>query len=620
MPLNTQLNAFFARRGPVRKWLRRHVWYMVIMVHRDLRSSEPGQIAACAVIGTLIGAIVAAMHRLVNVLHKVDFLLPGHIALSAGVGADPWRIAVVPAIGGLVLGVTALIWRKFRSSEIIDPIEANALYGGRMSLLDSARLTLSTIISNASGASLGMEAGYSQFGSGVFAAIGRYFHLRRADQRMFVSAGAAAAIAAAFNAPLTGAFYGYELVLGSYTPRALAPVAVASVCGVLMLRALGSGHPLFESHAVIPVYGWTYVLFGLMGILAAGVAISAMKSVTWVERTIRQLPIPVWARPAVGGLLLSAIALFVPQVLGSGHGAIQYQFQNDWSFFALLILLVAKLVASAISVGSGFRGGLFSSSLLLGCLFGGVFAKMLIWVAPALAVQYNGFLMVGMGSVAAAVIGAPFTMIFLVLEATGDFPVTVGVLVGVVTAATIVRLTFGYSFATWRFHIKGIGIRGAHDVGWIASLTVRKIMRAGPQVATSTTPVETLRAKYHLGAEKRLFMTDKDGLYIGSIDMAALHDPQLDEATGTEPLEKLIEHSGVYAFPGDNIRTALKRFEASRVEAMPVLAGRNDKRVIGYITEAFALRRYTQELEQRRSAELGEQDLFSLGQTPPHQP
>jgi CIC family chloride channel protein len=282
----------------------------------------------------------------------------------------------------------------------------------------------------------------------------------------------------------------------------------------------------------------------------------------------------------------------------------------------LLALLAAKLVASAISVGSGFRGGLFSSSLFLGCLFGEILAQTLAWIDPSLVAQYNGFLLVGMGAVAAGIVGAPFTMVFLVLELTGDFPVTAGVLVGVIVTSTIVRLTFGYSFATWRFHVRGLGIRGAHDIGWIADLTATRLMRSDPKMVPSNMPLRDLRARYPVGSVKRVFVSDPEGLYAGSVDMAIAHDPQLDEALDAAMVADLVEQNRTYLLPDDNVRTALARFDEAHAESLPVLAGRTDRRVVGYLTEAYALRRYAQELERRRSAELGEQDLFSLGQKP----
>jgi CIC family chloride channel protein len=490
------------------------------------------------------------------------------------------------------------------------------LFGGRMSLTDSVRLTLMTVVSNASGASLGMEAGYSQLGAAVFSRFGRQFRLRREDQRIFVTAGAAAAIAAAFNAPLAGAFYGFELILGSYMPRALAPVAVASVCATLMQRTLNRPQPLFEMSGPMLLDTRSYGLFLIMGILAAGVGIVAMQAVTWSERGLRRLQVPEWMRPFTGGVVLSAVAWEFPQVLGSGHGAIQYHFDMRWALLPLAALLVAKLVASAISVGSGFRGGLFSSSLFLGSLFGGVFVQSLAPFVHGLALQEPAFLLVGMGSVAAAIVGAPLTMVFLVLEATGDFPVTLGVLTGVITASTIVRLTFGYSFATWRFHVRGIGIRGAHDVGWISDMTVARLMRTDPKIVRSDMTLRALRAKFPPGAVKSVYATDPDGRYVGVIDMLAVHDPQIDDVIDFTVVADLVGHGAVYLLPSENVRTALARFEQTQTEALPVLSARADPRVVGFLTESYALRRYSQELERRRAAELGDENLFSLGQRP----
>jgi CIC family chloride channel protein len=586
-------------------------------LQRDLRSSAIAQIVACAMIGAFVGALVDLLRGTVEWLHRFDFALKKHELLSEGITIDRARFLLVPAIGGLLLGALAMLARRWRSREIIDPVEANALYGGRMSLTDSIRLTFATLVSNASGASLGMEAGYSQLGSGIFSTMGRYFGLRREDTRVFVTAGAAAAIAAAFNAPLAGAFYGFELILAQYTVRALAPVAVASVAGTLMVRAMSHPQALFRvTGAAMHLTTQSYILFGLMGVLAACVAILAMMGVTWSERGLRKLEIPEWLRPAIGGLLLGGLAIYFPQVLGSGHGAIQYHFDIRWAFLPLLILMFAKLAASAISVGSGFRGGLFSSSLFLGCLFGGAFAEALSYFSPGLAGQYNAFVLVGMGSVAAAIIGAPLTMVFLVLEGTGDFPLTVGVLIGVITSSTIVRLTFGYSFATWRFHQRGLGIRGAHDIGWISDLTVGRMMRSDPKIVTTNMTLAQLRAHFPAGSAKQVFVADDTGHYVGSLELAQAFDAQYDTEAETRLVGTLTERCDDYLLPGENVRSALARFESSENEVLPVLESRSERKVVGYMTEHYALRRYTQELERRRSAELGEHDLFSIGPVP----
>jgi CIC family chloride channel protein len=587
----------------------------ILLLQGKLRSNEPTQIFVCAVFGALVGALISGLHKLIDLVHTLAFNLSGGFTLSSGLGIDPMRILIVPAVGGLVLGIGVVIMRRLRPTEVVDPIEANALHGGRMSMTDSLRLLIATFWSNASGVAVGMEAGYSQIGAAILAKVGQYFRLRRPDQRIFVGAGAGAAIAAAFDAPLAGAFYAFELIIGGYSVRALAPVAAATLCATLVERAIIHPTALFFVGPFPAIPSWFYLMFALLGAAAAGYSVLAMQSVTWAERLLRRLPLPQWLRPAIGGALVAAMALVVPQVLGSGHGAIQELFDQDLGLVFLLVLLVTKLVASAISLGAGFRGGMFSSSLLLGCLFGAVFGQVLTLIVPSLAGQQAVLMLVGMASVAAAVIGSPLTMVFLVLEGTDNFPVTVGVMAGVVVASTIVRLTFGYSFSTWRFHQRGIGIRSAHDIGWLADLTVSRLMRADAKTVPEKTPLAELREMFPPGSTKRVFVVSETGEYVGSLDVAALHEekpPDLAARTA----RNFAKDGDVYLVAYENVRTALSRFEDKQVESLPVLESPTERHVIGYLSEQYALRRYNQELERRRSAELGERDLFSIGEPP----
>jgi CIC family chloride channel protein len=584
-------------------------------LQRGLRDAELAQILICAVLGVVVGAAVDLLREGVAWLHVYDFGIPSDHYLSEGIGIRTSRLLVVPLLGGLLLGLMALAMRR-RFSDIADPIEANALHGGRMSLRDSLWLTFTTVLSNGAGASLGMEAGYSQLGAGFYSWVGHRFRLRRADLRIFVTAGAGAAIAAAFNAPLAGAFYGYELILGSYTTRALAPVVVAAVSAALTQRSMSHMKDLFTVTGGFSVTPESYFLFGLLGVGAAGIAVLAMQAVTWTERALRHSRLPDWLRPAMGGMALSVMALFAPEVLGSGHGAVQLHFDVQFSIAALAILLAAKLVASAVSVGAGFRGGLFSSALFLGTLFGALFAQVTAYFLPAMAPEHFAFMLAGMGAVAAGIIGAPLTMVFLVLEATGDFQVTIAVVIAVTVSSTLVRILFGYSFATWRFHLRGLGIRGGHDVGWISDLTVGRLMRSDPRTVPENMGLRALRAAFPVGGAKRVFVLDDTGGYAGTIDTDDLHDPAIDDALDGAVAGDLAEAAEYFLLPGDNIRGALARFDTLAIETMPVLSSILQRHVLGYVTEAYALKRYAQELERMRAAELGQRDLFSIGPTP----
>lgn len=585
----------------------------ILPLQRGLRASELGQIFVCAVLGALVGVAIYLLRETVILFHRISFDLPAGALLSTGEGVSKFRLLLIPLLGGLALGLIRR--RRARTTEIIDPIEANALYGGRMSFGDSVRLAFTTVLSNGAGASLGMEAGYTQFGAGFYSVVGRHFRLRRADMRVFVTAGAGAAIAAAFNAPLAGAFYGFELIQGGYTTRALAQVAVACVIAALVQQSLSPEAALFMVRGGTPLTPLSYYLFAAMGVLAAGIAILAMRSVSWTERAMRASNVPEWLRPALGGVLVSLIALFYPQVLGSGHGAIQFHFDREMPWLFLTALLFAKLFASAISIGAGFRGGLFSSSLFLGALFGAVFVEVAALAYPPLAGERTAFMLAGMGAVAAGIIGAPLTMVFLTLEATGDFAMTMGVLLSVIITATIVRLTFGYSFSTWRFHLRGLTIRGAHDVGWISELTVGRLMRSDPKIVTADLPLTKLRALYPPGSTKRLYVVDLAGLYRGRIDILEAHDAAIDDALPGLVAGDLARDAKLYLVPGQDLRAALLHFEDSENDSLPVLASASERRPIGYLTEAYALKRYTQELERVRAQETGS-DLYSLGQTP----
>jgi CIC family chloride channel protein len=578
---------------------------------RRLRNSETVLILISAAIGAVVGVGVVLLHDFVGFLHQVFFgLREGHY-LSEGMGIAPATMVLVPALGGLLAGVLMFFVRRWRPGDIVDPIEANALFGGKMSLIDSFRLTVSTVISNACGASVGMEAAYTQTGSGLSSALGQKIRLRRGDLRILTGCGAAAAIAAAFNAPLAGAFYAFELVIGSYTQAALAPVAMAALTATLVARATIGAAPIFSVDvSTVGVSPLDYAVFALVGFASGWLGILTMQAVTVAERVFRRIAPPIWLRPALGGLCVGLIALWVPQVLGSGHGALQNSLDERLALPLLLTMLTAKILASAVSLGAGFRGGLFSSSLFLGSLFGALLAHLAERVYPELAVGDTAFMLVGMGSVAAAIIGAPVTMVMLVLESTADFPATVGVLTGVVVSSVVVRKAFGYSFATWRFHLRGVPIHGAHDVGWIGDLTVARVMRRDQKTATESMTVSALRRVFPLGSVKLVFVTDEAGQYQGLLDMATVHNPELDEEAEEIHVRDLARNARYFLLPRTNVRTALRQFSEAEEESLPVLDSPTNRKVIGYLTEAFALRRYNQELERQRCDELGTKYLY----------
>src|SRR6202166_1389262 len=234
-----------------------------------VRAHETSLVVLAALVGTMAGMVVAAMSAAVELLHVALFNLEMGDRLSSQVRIDPLRAVLVPSLGGLLLGIAFLLLLRWRPAREIDPIEANALHGGRMSFRGSVIVALQTIWSSGVGASVGLEAGYTQLASGLAASLGRGFHLRRADQRLMVGCGAAAAIAGAFGAPLAGAFYAFELVIGGYTPGSLTPGGVASVVGYFVAHGFAAPSLGVGVGPVGEVLGRDLALAALLGILAA---------------------------------------------------------------------------------------------------------------------------------------------------------------------------------------------------------------------------------------------------------------------------------------------------------------------------------------------------------------
>ncbi len=584
------------------------------LTRQSVRDNEFSLIAASALISIAIGLGVIVLQVAVQRLHEVNFAIPTNERLSAHGSHDWWRVLLVPCVGGLLSAGASVLIRRWRPRDIVDAVEANALFGGKMSLRDSLNLALLTIISSGFGASVGLEAAYTQIGSGLASRFGQILKVRRSDLRTLVGCGAAAGIAAAFNAPLAGAFYAFELVIGNYSPAVLAPIAMAALSSTLVVRALYGDESIFGIDAHVRITGMDYALFAALGVLAAIISIATMTGVTRIERFLRRQALPRWVGPTLGGLIVGMIATVYPEVLGSGHGALQIVLERALPWSILLGLIAAKGLASAVSVGAGFRGGLFSSSLLLGAVFGGAAVAALqagVHLAgfPDLALDRIAYTLVGMGAVAAAVVGAPLTMIFLVLELTGSFPAALGVMVGVIIAAVVTRHTFGYSFATWRFHVRGVPIRGGFDVGWIEDLSVGKLMRKDAPTVALGTSIAEFRKRFPLGGAKRVFPIDAMGRYAGIIATADAYNPDLDKDL-EQPIDALRTASDQFLMPEQNVRTALRRFSGAETETLAVVSDPKALHVVGFMTEGYALRRYTQELERSRAEEVGEHSLY----------
>jgi CIC family chloride channel protein len=570
----------------------------VTSFRRVFRSSEAALILLAVLVGFAAGLLMIAQHAIAHGAQALIYGLSG-ASLSAASSIQPARLLALPVAGLLLsVGSRAAI-RRWRTP--VDVVEANALHGGVIPVRDSLIVCAQTILSNGAGASVGLEAAYAQAGGGFASTIGKWLRLRRADMRILVGAGAGAAVGAAFGAPLTGAFYAFEIVIGAYTPAAIAPVAAASLSAVVLVRLVGVEAYVIALPGAKAITTVDYLLYAALGLICAFLGIAVMRGVTLLEGLLRRSEIPELWRPAIGGLLLIPLAMLTPQTLSAGHGALHIDLGAEVALRFILIVLLVKIAASTISLGFGFRGGLFFASLFIGSLVGQLFAGAIGQFPIFPRLDPSDAALIGMAAMAVAIVGGPMTMSMLVLEVTHDFALTGVAITAALCASTFVRETFGFSFSTWRLHTRGESIRSARDVGWMRALTVGKMMQRGTETALSTTPVAEFRRRFPLGSTNKVVLVDSSGLYAGIVETAKAFDAATDPGAEIGTLGVLQD---VALAPAQDVRSAMRSFDLSEADYLAVV---NDARaVLGTLSERFVHRRYADEVEKAQREMFGE--------------
>lgn len=564
---------------------------------RRLGAQKAGRDMALVALASLLGLLgalgVTLITRIAMAMHVHIYDLSFDQRLSAADHVAPLAAFAALTLAGLALGLMES-WRQSRKIPgPVDPVEANALRGGAMSLRDSLVVAAQTLLSNGVGASVGLEAGYAQFGAGVASTLGQKLGLRRAEMRLLVAAGAAGAIASAFGAPLTGAFYGFEIVLGAYSIAAAPPIFGAAIVSVLTTRALIGAPYQIETPPVGPLSAAGFPALFVLAAAAVAIGVLAMRLAAALERAMAATGLPVWARPMLGGAVVAGLATITPQVLGAGHGALALNISSQFPIALLAAFMALKLCASLVSLASGFRGGLFFASLYLGGTLGKIGGTLLSAYAPAFAPDPTALILAGMACFGVVIVGGPLTMAFLVLENTAEYSVSAGVIAAAIAASLMVRASFGYSFSTWRLHLRGENVRGANDVGWADELKISGLMRRDFCTAPDWLDLDAFCERFSARGVSTVILTDASGRYAGLA--------QLSEALGMAReregrIADLAHQKNVWLAPQMNARSALALFDESEADQLAVLDPES-LAPLGVVSQNFVARRYAEKAD-----------------------
>jgi H+/Cl- antiporter ClcA len=393
-----------------------------------------------AALAGLLGALVTVVFR--EGIHGLEWLLVGHSGslVVMALGLPPWQRLLLPAAGGLVAGlILEQIGARLSGRTTTDYMEAVAVGDGWISVRQSLVKSASSLVTVASGGSIGREGAMVQLSAMVASTIGRVARFPRDRLRLLVAAGAAAGLAAAYNAPIAATLFVAEIVLGSIAIQHIGPLIVAAVIASATVHDIMGYAPVYEIPVFSLVSDWELGLYLLLGIVAGHTAPIFLGLLGHSHRTFARLPIPLSGRMALGGLIVGAISMYEPAVWGNGYSVVNTVLHEPWVWQALLTVMVLKIIATAATHGSGAVGGAFTPTLFVGALLGVLFGTAVHAVLPVGTGPPSAYAVVGMGAMLAATTHAPLMSIMMVFEMTMDYEIVLPLMLSVVTAHYTVR-------------------------------------------------------------------------------------------------------------------------------------------------------------------------------------
>jgi CIC family chloride channel protein len=565
--------------------------------------------ALALVIGATSGAAAIGFRYTISFVQELSLGFGGEQVATLAAGLPWWQLLLAPAAGGLLIGVFVyFVMPGRRPQGVADVIEANALQGGRMSLTTGIKAAVVSAASIGVGASVGREGPVVHLGASLGAWAAKRLHLGRTLARTLLGCGVAAAVAASFNAPIAGTFFALEVVIGHYALSAFAPIVIASVTGTIISRMHYGDSPAFILPEVWSITSfWEFPAFAFLGVISAVAAIVFMRSVMFTEDVMNRTPVPPWARPALGGLIVGAIAIGFPQVLGVGYEATDAALGGLHPLWLLIALFFLKMAAAAISLGCGFGGGVFSPSLFLGAMLGGAYGVIATSAYPELSSGHGAYTIIGMGAVAGAVLGAPISTILMIFELTNDYALTIAVMIATAIASVITQQTHGRSFFTGQLERRGVAIKGGQEIGLLRSIKARDVMDDTFETVTPETPIATVRQRLQHAPWGELFVTGEDGRLTGTITFSDMSDAAFDTSRDAELTAKDVARANPAVLQAeDDLEAAVKIYGASGEVHVPVVENAKTMRLLGVAHEHEVMLAYHRALNQARAEERGE--------------
>lgn len=557
-------------------------------------------ICAALLVGITSGSGVLLFKKTIEVVHWGVFNGLGFTLLFFG----HWTfmlMPVIPLIGGLVVGmVIHFFLREDRYHGVAGVMEAVALAGGRLYYRLLPAKTIAASLSIGSGASVGPEDPSVQIGSNLGSMFGQLLRFSDERVRILVAAGAAGGIAAAFNAPIAGVFFALEIIIGELSSKAFGIIALAAVVSSVFTQAISGPEPAFH----VPAYAlhsvWELPLYLGLGIICGPIAAIYIRFLYAARDVFDRWNIPRWLKPAIAGLIVGLVGIYLPQVFGVGYETIgKILDAKPLALRLLLLLLMAKLILTPISIGGGFFGGVFAPSLFLGATTGGAYGLIVQRLFPALDIAPPAFAMVGMAAVLAGAVHAPLTAIILLFEMTDNYRIILPLMFAVAVSLFISRHLQRDSVYTFGLARKGIRLERGRVVDVLESITVDEIMEKKVVTLREADSVMTASNLLLRTRHRSLPVLNETGELSGILTVQDIERVQNEVNTKGCTVGETCTRDLFLANPDETIGAALRRMGVRDLDSLPVVLRNNPHCLVGLLSSADIVRAYDLALTRR---------------------
>ena len=559
-------------------------------------SLQASLLTAAGLLGLVVGFVAVIFIRLVGYVQQLAIGFPDHAAEALG-SLPSWQIVLVPTVGGLLVGwMVARFAPEAKGHGVPEVMKAVAVSGGRIRPQVALIKTLASAISIGTGASVGREGPIVQIGAALGSAAGRLLKHSVRRTRLLVGCGAAAGIAATFNAPIAGAFFALEIILGHFAISAFAPIVMASVLSTVVSRAMLGDSPAFQVPHYTLQSAWEIPLYVILGLVAGVVAVAFTASLGFVEDRvdrIRRVPAPLIT--GFGGLILGLLFLGLPEMYGAGNEIIEAALSPESiPFIFFLLFLVAKLFATDAALGTGSSGGVFAPSLYLGAMAGGALGHVFNILLPGIAAPHQAYALVGMGAVVAGATHAPVTAIIILFELTGDYEIVMPLMIASTIATVVARGLWKDSVYSTKLTRQGLNLEDGHEATVMSSFKVGDLMRSDVIRLSRSAPLAEVAERLTTEARQFACVVGTSGRLHGVVTLTDLAQHLGgNELDGLVIAEDLARPAAVTASPDEGLDLALGRMSRSWMDEIPVV---DDGILVGTVSRKDVLTLYDAEI------------------------